>query len=93
VGADDGLFGGRYEAVETLNGDPAFQTFRAIDRQHGRQVWLGVQRAVELSRESLVRAKELGVDEVATLAAKDLADSERRAAEERDNQSDTEAAG
>ena len=51
------------------------------------------QRAVELSRESLVRAKELGVDEVATLAASDLADSERRAAEERADQSDTEAAG
>ena len=43
AGVDDGVFGGRYEAVETLSDDAAFQTFRAIDRQHGRLVWLGVQ--------------------------------------------------
>ena len=50
-------------------------------------------RAVALSRQALECAVELGVDEVAKLAASDLAISERRAADEAGRELGTEAMG
>ena len=45
VGADGALFGGRYDPLEALGEEAGCEMFRALDRQHERQVWLGVRSA------------------------------------------------
>lgn len=61
MGEDRELFGGRYQTVGTLDEDAGCKMFRAVDRQHGRMVWLGVHPAgsAEHRREHLAFAQAL----------------------------------